>query len=287
MKQYYKIADHAICIACDNSEVMDAIPGFSDFRYSYSAECVLCVQLCECAPEPIIGERFHYVETHIALCLLYHTDKGSGLEIKQDNRLRLSLQYDVNDRSCAIKGSLTPELLRYALWLAFNLSVIHLKTIAIHASSIVYHNNAFLYLGGSGTGKSTHTRLLCQYLTDVELLNDDSPILRVIHGRCFVYGSPWSGKTQCYKQKRAVLAGVVRLCQAPKNLMEQLSLHKAVGALLPSFPPELYLNTKLQYYVIDIMSNMLDTVQVSLFKCLPDKEAAEISIDLIHRYRIG
>lgn len=287
MKQYYKIADHVICIVCDNPEVIDAISGFSEFRYAYSEECVLCVQLCECAPESIVGEKFHSVETPIAHCLLFYTGNGSGLEIKQDNELRLSLHYDVNDRSCVIKGDLVPELLRYALWLAFNLSVVHLKTVAIHSSSIVYQNNAFLYLGESGTGKSTHTRLLCQYLADAELLNDDSPILRVIHGRCFVYGSPWSGKTQCYKQKRALLAGVVKLCQAPKNLLEQLSLHKAVGALLPSFPPELYLNTKLQYYVIDIMSNMLDAVQVSFFECQPNKEAAEISIDLIHQSRIG
>lgn len=287
MKQYYKIADHVICITCDNPEVIDAIPGFAEFRHAYSEECVLCVQLCECTPESIVGEKFHSVETPITLCLLYHTGKGSGLEIKQDNRLTLSLQYDDNDRSCVIKGDLVPELLRYALWLAFNLSVVHLKTVAIHSSAIVYKNNAFLYLGGSGTGKSTHTRLLCKYLADAELLNDDSPVLRIIHDKCFVYGSPWSGKTQCYKQKRALLAGAVRLSQAPKNMLEKLSLHKAVGALLPSFPPELYLNTKLQYCVIDIMSNMLDTVLVSFFECLPDKEAAEISIDLIRRSRIG
>lgn len=286
MKQYYKIADHIICIECDNPDIIDSIQGFAEFRTEYSEECVLCVRLCNSDPSPVIGEKFHCVETPIALCLLYHTDKGNGLEIKQNNVLKLSLQYDMNVRSCIIEGCLAPELIRYALWLAFNFSVVNLATIAIHSSSIVYKNKAFLYLGGSGTGKSTHTKLLCQYLDNAELLNDDSPILRVINGRCFVYGSPWSGKTACYKQKIALLGGITRLCQAPRNMIEQLPLHKAVGALLPSFPPELYLNSKLEHYVIDLMSYILDSVMVCLFKCQPNKEAAEISIDYICRSRI-
>lgn len=283
MKQYYKIADHVICIECDNPESIESIQGFSAFRCEHSEDCVTCVKICECEPKPVVGEKFHRVETPIALCLLYHTDKGNGLEIRQENVLKLSLQYGIDDRTCLIKGCLAPELLRYALWLAFNFSVADLNTVAIHSSSIIYQNNAFLYLGGSGTGKSTHTQLLCQYLNGAELLNDDSPILRVVDGKCFVYGSPWSGKTPCYKQKKALLAGIARLCQAPRNLIQQLPLHRAVGALLPSFPPELYLNSKLQHYVINLMSSVLDNVKVCLLECQPNREAAEVSIDFIRR----
>lgn len=281
MKQYYRIADHVICIECDNPGIIESIQGFAEFRCEYKDECVMCVKLSDCNPVPIEGERYHRVETPIAHCLLFHTSSGNGLEIKQNNVLKLSLLYNVYTKTCVIDGCLIPALLRYALWIAFNFSVACLQTIAIHSSSIVYQNKAFLYIGGSGTGKSTHTRLLCKYLTGTELLNDDSPILRIIDGKCFVYGSPWSGKTACYKQQKAILAGIARLSQAPVNVLEQLSLHKSVAALFPSFPPELYLNKKLQHYVIDLLSSIMDSVVVYSFKCQPNKEAAEISIEYI------
>lgn len=281
MKQYYKIADHIICIECDNPKVIESIQGFVEFRCEYKREYVMCVKLNSCNPIPIEGDRFHRVETPIAHCLLFHTLGGSGLEIKQNNVLKLSLLYDVYSKTCVINGCLIPELVRYALWIAFNYSVASLQTIAIHSSSIVYQNKAFLYLGGSGTGKSTHTRLLCQYLTGTELLNDDSPILRIMDGKCFVYGSPWSGKTACYKQKKAILAGITRLYQAPENALGQLSLHKSVAALLPSFPSELYLNYKQLHHVTDLISTILDSVEICSFKCQPNKEAAEISIEYI------
>lgn len=284
MKLYYEIADHVICIECETPELIESIKGFSEFRIECSENCVTCIKVEVCEPQPVEGERFHRVETPFALCLLYHTNRGNGLEIKQCNELRLSLLYNMEDRTCVIKGHPVPELLQYALWLTFNFSVADLKTVAIHSSSIVYQNNAFLYLGESGTGKSTHARLLCQYLTGSELLNDDSPILRVVGNQCFVYGSPWSGKTPCYKQKKAILTGITRLCQAPRNLIQLLPLHKAVGALLPSFPPELYLNNKLQYHVIDLISNVLDSIKVCMLECLPNKEAAEVSINFIRRY---
>lgn len=241
----------------------------------------MCVKLSDRSPVPIEGERYHRVETPIAQCLLFRTHGGSGLEIKQNNVLKLSLLYNVYTKTCVIDGCLNPALLRYALWIAFNFSVACLQTVAIHSSSIVYQNKAFLYIGESGTGKSTHTKLLCQYLTGTELLNDDSPILRIIDGKCFVYGSPWSGKTACYKQQKAILAGIARLSQAPVNVLEQLSLHKSVAALFPSFPPELYLNKKLQHYVIDFISSIMDSVVVYSFKCKPNKEAAETSIEYI------
>ena len=57
----------------------------------------------------------------------------------------------------------------------------------------------YLFLGHSGTGKSTHARQWLAAFDDAWLLNDDNPILRVMEdGEVRVYGSPWSGKTHFY-----------------------------------------------------------------------------------------
>ena len=52
-----------------------------------------------------------------------------------------------------------------------------------------------------------------------------------------VYGSPWSGKTPCYKAERYPLAGCVRLSQAPYNKIRRLNTLQAYAALHPSAPP--------------------------------------------------
>lgn len=36
-------------------------------------------------------------------------------------------------------------------------------------------------------------------------MNDDNPVVRVIDGEAMIYGSPWSGKTPCYRQVKAPL----------------------------------------------------------------------------------
>ena len=46
----------------------------------------------------------------------------------------------------------------------------------------------FFFLGESGTGKSTHTRLWRENIAGSKLLNDDSPIVRYEEGGVWVYG---------------------------------------------------------------------------------------------------
>lgn len=281
MKVYYEIARHSICVDCKDSSVLDAVDGFSVFL---SKDCVapeMCVYLEAGEPQPIAGKPYYSVTTDIATCLFYRNGTQCGLEIKRGDELKLSLIGSASLQAHYLQGSMEPALLRFALWFAFNMTFAPSKTIAIHASAIVYKGRAWLYTGKSGTGKSTHTRLINSCFLGVELLNDDSPIVRIENGKCMVYGSPWSGKTSCYKQRKVELGGIIRLYQDTHNRMEPLAVHQAIGALLPSFPPELYLNEMGQQYVIDIMSDILGVAEIFSLRCLPNKEAAELSVETI------
>jgi serine kinase of HPr protein (carbohydrate metabolism regulator) len=53
------------------------------------------------------------------------------------------------------------------------------STLKLHASVIEKEGRALLFLGKSGTGKSTHSRLWQQYVPGCSLLNDDEPVVRV------------------------------------------------------------------------------------------------------------
>ncbi len=175
----------------------------------------------------------------------------------------------------SVCGNLRPMLLRFALWMAYGVATADAKTVALHASCTVYRGRAMLFLGESGTGKSTHSRLWIEHIKGAELLNDDSPIVRCTDGKIMVYGSPWSGKTPCYKNRCYPLAGCVRLRQAPHNHIERLPMLQAYAALHPSCPPEFAYDDALSDALSTTMNALLSAVPVFRLECLPDEDAAQ------------
>lgn len=115
------------------------------------------------------------------------------------------------------------SLMRFGLWIMFGIAISP-EAIAIHSSTIECEGRAVLFLGESGTGKSTHTRLWQEHIPGARLLNDDSPIIRMYQGQATAFGSPWSGKTPCYRNISRPIAGIVRLSQAPANEITRLSI---------------------------------------------------------------
>lgn len=177
-------------------------------------------------------------------------------------------------------GGIVPDasLWRFGLWVAFGLIAVPNGAIPIHTSTIVCKDRAILFLGESGTGKSTHTRLWRENIEGAHLLNDDSPIIR---SSAVAYGSPWSGKTPCYRNLHYPIAAIVRLSQAPHNRMRRLSAIEALGALLPSCPPSFAYDEQLQDAVCETLSQLISTVPVYHLECLPNAEAAQLSYSTI------
>lgn len=134
--------------------------------------------------------------------------------------------------------------------------------------------SAFCFLGKSGTGKSTHSSLWLKNIPGTELLNDDNPAIRFNEeGEAFVYGTPWSGKTPCYKNDCAPLAGFADLKQAPYNKIKRRSPIESYASLLPTFS-----NLKWEKHVADGINNtvteLIKKVPVFFLECLPDADAA-------------
>ena len=174
-----------------------------------------------------------------------------------------------------------PALLRFGLWTLYNLTAVRERSTAFHASVIACRGKAVLFLGESGTGKSTHTRLWREHIAGARLLNDDSPIVSVLSGEARVYGSPWSGKTPCYHNVCLPIAAVVRLSQAPENRIRRLRTLEALGALLPSVPPAFARDERLQDALYDIVSETIARVPVYHLACLPDAAAARLAHDTV------
>ena len=135
----------------------------------------------------------------------------------------------------------------------------------------------YLFLGHSGTGKSTHARQWLAAFDDAWLLNDDNPILRVMEdGEVRVYGSPWSGKTPCYNNAYARVGGIVKLSQAPHNKMRILSLPEAYAYMLSS-ASGLKMDRQMADYMYESIKHVITHVKCYHLDCLPNTEAAEVA----------
>lgn len=168
---------------------------------------------------------------------------------------------------------------RFGLWMMYGLATSSLHTVAVHSSVIRWGDDAVMFLGESGTGKSTHTRLWREHIAGAELLNDDSPIIGIEQGIPTVYGSPWSGKTPCYRNEHYPIRAIIRLSQAPHNRITKLPTLRAIGALLPSCPPAFAYDSQLQDRICTTLSEVIARVPVYHLECLPNADAARLSFE--------
>lgn len=95
------------------------------------------------------------------------------------------------------------------------------------------------------------------------------------------FGSPWSGKTPCYRSLSYPIRAIVRLSQAPHNAIRRLRPIEAIGALLPSCPPSFAYDQTLNDALCRIISDVVAEVPVYHLACLPDAAAAELAFETL------
>lgn len=206
---------------------------------------------------PSGGYQFHIRNVQGNLCCLLHTNKDFSI-------CRCKLEGDFTMRNFGLNNAL---MLSYAFAGSFQ------QTLLIHASLVRHQNKGYAFTAKSGTGKSTHVSLWLRYIPNCDLMNDDNPIVRVIDGKPYIYGSPWSGKTPCYRNIKAELGSISRIDRAKENSVEQMRPIEAFATLLPScstmkWDKVVFNNT------VEIITKIIETSKVYTVHCLPNKAAA-------------
>lgn len=105
--------------------------------------------------------------------------------------------------------------------------------VLFHCSALQFRGKAYLFTAPSGTGKSTHTRLWREYFgSDVQMVNDDKPLLKISPEKVTVFGTPFAGKEGLQTNTSAPVAGIVLLHQDTQNRIRRLSEEEAYPRLL-------------------------------------------------------
>lgn len=208
----------------------------------------------------------------------YHTSSNLAVCCKLDlnaDEAEIAVCGDENQESCYC------QLISMALWASFGTWSLKYNRLFLHSSVTVVGGEAILFLGESGTGKSTQSYLWQKYIPGSWLLNDDSPIIFVKPSEnadknetnVLVYGTPWSGKTSCYHSIGVPIGVIVRLSQGTTNQVTPLNTVKAFAALQPSVPPMLNYDEKLTDYIFQIFSNLIAKVDCKHMVCTPTQKA--------------
>ena len=207
---------------------------------------------------------------------LQYTPQGPVHTMMADKRFAVARAHLRRDDAYA--GQALSSLLR----LTFAQAVVWHGGISIHASAVVHQGRGYLFMGQSGTGKSTHSALWLHNIPGCHLLNDDNPALRIVGDEVLVYGTPWSGKTHCYRNERYPVGALVRLQQAPVNSYSALSGVPAFVALLPGCS---VVRRDAQQYdaLCNTIAAISEMVQVGLMKCLPNAQAALMCFENVER----
>ena len=187
---------------------------------------------------------------------------------------RMTVTQDFKGAELNLTGTDDHYAIDSAMMLMFTFSTARKGALVIHSSVVTNGGSGYLFLGRSGTGKSTHSRLWMENIPGTELLNDDNPVIRLMKdGSVRVYGTPWSGKTPCYKAQDAPVGAIVSLSQAQHNQIQKLPVIKAYAALMESassFRPFKDLADGWHH----TMEGICAAVPFYHLECLPDKEAA-------------
>ena len=280
------IASHRLRLRGEASDLVAmGLRGFAPFEVEAEGEALLTVNTaCEYMPaEYDILTEFDFEEGQ-ARCSFGRNADSWVLCIASATQPAHIFIYDRHTKSVRTNGGAVgcnPSFMRFGLWFVFNIATVQHMAAAVHSSVIVKDGRAVMFLGESGTGKSTHTRLWRETIAGATLLNDDSPFVSVEDGRAMVYGSPWSGKTPCYKAESYPLLAVVRLSQAPHNRIRPLKGVQAIGALLPSLPPAFAFDRELEEHTLATLSAVLRGAKVYHLECLPNGEAARLSCETV------
>ena len=182
---------------------------------------------------------------------------------------------DYREGRLILTGQHTKMAIDNAVMVMYALSTADKATALFHAAAVSLDGHGYMFLGKSGTGKSTHAGLWVKHIEGAVLINDDNPVVRITDGQAVVYGSPWSGKTPCYRNVSYPLGGIVLLSQAPYNQIQRLSGLEAYVTLMSSISGQRW-NEGIADGLHQTENELASTMPMWHLECLPDKAAAEL-----------
>ena len=274
--RYYIVAEHLFGVEADES-MLALMTNYAPFKVGQSdnQDVLFYVSIVQGEPVSYVEEWRQDEEGQDTIC--GHTELGEPVfEFRFGGKTAGWLVCTPGYRSGTLhlSGLHSKAALDNALMILFAMASACTGTVLFHSAVVSLDGRGYMFLGKSGTGKSTHARLWLQNIPGTELMNDDNPAVRVKpDGTAVVYGTPWSGKTPCYRNVSAPLGGIVLLSQAPYNKIVRLKGIGAYAAVVPSISGKRW-DARIADGLHETENALATYIPVWHLDCLPDADAA-------------
>ena len=172
----------------------------------------------------------------------------------------------------------TPQTTLQPRLLAGALDLPHLLTIhrgfLLHASFIEWDGRGILFTAPSETGKSTQAQLWCDH-AGAELVNGDRAAVRILDGKAFACGIPFSGSSPIRRKVTVPLAAIVCLSQAPENTLQRLRGVRAFRQVWEGCTLNVWDRANMDLAARTV-SDVITDVPIYHLACTPDLRAVEL-----------
>ena len=276
-ERYYKVAEHVFMLKADaKEELLQELSQYEPFQTEPADEVTFCLEIVDELSVTNIQEDMRQ-EDEGQTIVAGHTEDGvSYFEFWLGKKLCSIMIADKDYRQAKVCVKQNWSFgVNNAIMVMYALATANSQTALFHSSVVSYQDRAYMFLGHSGTGKSTHSSLWLKYIEGTELVNDDNPVVRIIDGVAHVYGSPWSGKTPCYRNVSYPVGSIVKLDQAPHNEIQRLKGIKAYAAVMPSISGKRW-DKRLADGLHETVNLLAQLVPIWHLDCLPDEGAAHL-----------
>lgn len=160
--------------------------------------------------------------------------------------------------------------------LAFADRLAYLGGLVMHGSAIAYDGKGVVFSAPSGTGKSTHAGLWAKcFGSKVLSVNDDKPAVWFRGEQPFLYGTPWSGKTDSNHNVSVPLHAIVFLERSGENRIRRLTPTEAMLRLGNETVRPFY-DAQQGLRVLERAEKLIQTVPMYLLGCTISHEAVEL-----------
>ena len=149
----------------------------------------------------------------------------------------------------------------------------------MHCAVLEYAGKGYAFLGKSGTGKSTHTKLWKRYLKTPNMVNGDKPILESTENGFIAYGTPWKGKEGWGTNGSAPLCGLCFLEQAKENSIRKLTPAEVSARLFQ----QLLMPSEEQAVIatLELADKLIAQTPAYLLRCNISEEAVKLSFEAL------
>lgn len=275
MRNHYTVAGHGFMVDAEDS-VFTTMKQYQPFLDDKKDNTLFTVYVQE-SLSPIIYKEIHRQEDEGQSMICGETPDGKTvLEYQLRNKVAGWLVCSSDFEEGDIYYSSERQrlfVINNSLMMMYTFATANKMTTLFHSSVVSLNGKAYMFLGKSGTGKSTHSQLWLKHIEGTELVNDDNPIVRMIDGEARVYGSPWSGKTPCYRNVNYPIGGIVKLKQAPSNEIRRMKAVEAYVALAMSISGMRW-KKQMGNDIHETENKLTASVPVWHLSCLPDQNAA-------------